>query len=81
MHGAFHLEATYFVQISTSLKTNGPPYSFSRNGPFDGTNISSEAIFIYLKTGQVKNFQRVQIGGHVEEEFIQHQERMLQCLE
>lgn len=64
-----------------SLKKNGLPYSFSRNAPFDGTSISSKAISIYLKTGQVKIFQGVQIGGHVEEEFIQHQERMLQCLE
>jgi hypothetical protein len=64
-----------------SLKKNRPPYSFSRNAPFDGTSISSEAISIYFKTGQVKNFEGVQIGGHVEEEFIQRQERVLQCLE
>ncbi|KAJ8585514.1 hypothetical protein M405DRAFT_406942 [Rhizopogon salebrosus TDB-379] len=51
-------------KISMSLKKNVPPYSFSRNAPFD-----------------VKNFQWAQIGGHVEEEHIQHRERVLQCLE
>jgi hypothetical protein len=40
-------------------------YSFSRNTPSDSMNISSEVIFIYLKTKGVVNFWEVQTGGYV----------------
>jgi hypothetical protein len=50
---------------SRPLRKNSPTYSFSRNAPFDGTSISSERIFIYLKTEQVKNLRGAQIGGYV----------------